>query len=89
MLNGARYDIARNKASGLITTYSYVDKPLDAPELQILIDAVSSSQFISQTRSRQLISKLIAMAGPSHREELKLGIMMTELFKIAIADFDG
>ncbi len=80
-LQDAGHDIVVNESNGLTTTYSYVDRPLDAPELQILIDAVSSSQFISQTRSRQLISKLIAMAGPSHREELKPGIMISEFIK--------
>ena len=80
-LQEAGYDIAVNESSGLTTTYSYIDRPLDAPELQILIDAVSSSQFISHTRSKQLISKLIAMAGPSHREELRPGIMISEFIK--------
>ena len=63
----AGYDIAVNESSGKTTTYGFVDRTLDMPELQILIDAVSSSQFISPVRSRQLI----AMAGPSHREELR------------------
>ena len=80
-LQEAGYDIAVNESSGLMTTYSYIDRPLDAPELQILIDAVSSSQFISHTRSKQLISKLISMAGPSHREELRPGIMISEFIK--------
>ena len=80
-LREAGYDIAVNETNGLATTYSYVDRPLDAPELQILIDAVSSSQFISHTRSRQLISRLTAMAGPSHREELRPGIMISEFIK--------
>ena len=80
-LREAGYDIAVNEASGLTTTYSYIDRPLDAPELQILIDAVSSSQFISHMRSKQLISKLISMAGPSHREELRPGIMISEFIK--------
>lgn len=80
-LKDAGYDIAVNEASGLTTTYSYIDRPLDAPELQILINAVSSSQFISHTRSKQLVSKLVTMAGPSHREELKPGIMISEFIK--------
>ena len=80
-LQDAGYDIAVNESNGLMTTYSYIDRPLDEPELQILIDAVSSSQFISETRSKRLISKLIAMAGPSHREELKPGIMISEFIK--------
>lgn len=73
-LREAGYDIVVNEASGRPTTYSFVDRTLDTPELQLLIDAVSSSQFISPTRSRQLIAKLTAMAGPSHREELRQGI---------------
>lgn len=80
-LQDAGHDIVVNESNGLTTTYSYIDRPLDTPELQILIDAVSSSQFISHTRSRQLISKLIAMAGPSHREELRPGIMISEFIK--------
>ena len=80
-LQEAGYDIAVNESNGLATTYSYIDRPLEAPELQILIDAVSSSQFISQIRSGQLIAKLIAMAGPSHREELRPGIMISEFNK--------
>ena len=55
----AGYDVIINETSGLPTTYSFVDRSLDIPELQILIDAVSSSQFISQTRSRKLIDKLV------------------------------
>ena len=77
----AGYDVIINETSGLPTTYSFVDRSLDIPELQILIDAVSSSQFISQTRSRQLINKLIDMAGPSHREELKTGNEFFEFVK--------
>lgn len=80
-LKEAGFDIAVNESSGLATTYSYLDRPLDIPELQILIDAVSSSQFISQTRSRQLIARLIAMAGPSHRTELQPRILVSELIK--------
>ena len=80
-LQNAGHDIVVNETNGLTTTYSYIDRPLDLPELQILIDAVSSSQFISHTRSRQLISKLIAMAGPSHREELRPGILISEFIK--------
>lgn len=80
-LKEAGYDIAVNEFNGLATTYSYVDRPLDAPEIQILIDAVSSAQFISKTRSRQLISKLISMAGPSHRDALKPGILISDVIK--------
>lgn len=80
-LREAGFDIAVNESNGLSTTYSYVDRVLDVPELQILIDAVSSSQFISQTRSKQLIAKLTAMAGPSYRKNLRPGIMTSDFIK--------
>lgn len=81
MLQETGFDIAVNETSGLSTTYSFLDRPLDVPELQILIDAVSSSQFLTQAKSRHLIDKLIAMAGPSHRAELQPGIMVSEHVK--------
>lgn len=77
----AGYDIVVNESNGQTTTYSFVDRPLDIPELQILIDAVSSSQFISHVRSQQLITKLIHMAGPSNREKLRPGSMPDEFIK--------
>lgn len=80
-LREAGYDIVVNESSGQSTTYSYVDRELDVPELQILMDAVSSSQFISQTRSRQIITKLTAMAGPSYRANLRPGIMTSDTIK--------
>lgn len=80
-LREAGYDIVVNESTGRPTTYSYIDRALDIPELQILIDAVSSSQFISRTRSQQLVAKLTAMAGPSQREGLKPGIMISESIK--------
>lgn len=80
-IRNAGYDIAINESSGLPTTYSYLDRPLDLPELQILIDAVSSSQFISCTRSQQLIAKLTDLAGPSDRGKLHPGMMISEGIK--------
>lgn len=80
-LTEAGYDIAVNESTGLPTTYSYIDRPLDNPELQVLIDAISSSQFISPTRSSQLIAKLITMAGPSYRDELQPDFMASEDIK--------
>lgn len=80
-LREAGYDIAVNEKNGLSTTYSYIDRTMDDPELQILIDAVASAQFISKTRSRQLIAKLAAMAGPSHRSQLQPNILVSDAIK--------
>ena len=80
-LREAGYDIAIDEPAGLPTTYSYLDRELDVPELQVLIDAVSSSQFISTERSAALVEKLTQMAGPSHRDELQPGVMISEFVK--------
>ena len=57
-LKEADFDIVINEAAGLPTSYSFVDRSFDVPELQVLIDAVSSSQFIEQERSRRLVERL-------------------------------
>ena len=81
MLREAGFDIAVNETSGQSTTYSYIDRDFSAPELQILIDAVSSSQFITRSKSEQLIKKLVAMAGPSYTEELRPDVLTAECVK--------
>lgn len=75
------YDIGIREGSGVSTEYAFRDRKWDQPELQLLVDAVSAAQFIPQGRSQELIDKLSAMAGPSHREELKPQIMVSEHVK--------
>ncbi|MZT25972.1 WYL domain-containing protein [Butyricicoccus sp. BIOML-A1] len=45
--------------------YYYDGQILDAPELKLLIDAVSSSKFITEQKSEQLINKLLTLV-PVH-----------------------
>ena len=66
----AGYEISVTEKEGLSTTYSWIDRDLSAPELQILVDAVSSSQFITKEKSNDLIRKLVALAGPSYQSSL-------------------
>ena len=80
-LKEAGFDIIVNESAGLSTTYSYVDRTFEVPELQILIDAVSSSQLITKERSRKLIRKLAGMAGPSVRDELQPRVLVSESIK--------
>ena len=80
-LRSAGYEIQANEKEGLPTTYSWLDRKWDPPELQVLIDAVGSAQFIPETKSRELIAELCAMAGPSHRESLQPGILISEHIK--------
>jgi len=80
-LQDSGYDICTEEAGGQPTRYAWLDREWSAPELQILIDAVSSAQFIPQARSTELAEKLAGMAGPSHREELKPQILVSEHIK--------
>lgn len=74
-------DISVNKASGVATTYSYIDRNWSKPELQILIDAVSSSQFLTADKSQQMIENLVALSGPSDQGALKPMILVSENHK--------
>lgn len=87
MLQETGYEIVVNESSGLPTTYSYIDRSFDVPELQILIDAVASSQFITKSKSNKLIEKLVSMAGPSHAEELQPSVLSAEYVKARNSQF--
>ena len=56
------FDISITKGAGVSTTYSYVDREWTLPELQILIDAISSSQFLTTEKSKDLIRRLLELA---------------------------
>ncbi len=80
-LRAAGYEIQVNEASGLSTTYGWAERKWDTPELQILIDAVCSAQFIPEGKSRELIDKLVSMAGPSRRQALQPRILVSRSIK--------
>jgi len=80
-LRDAGYDILVQESSGLSTTYAYVGRDFETPELQILIDAVSSSQLITKDRSRKLIRKLAALATPSSRDGMEPRVLVSESIK--------
>ena len=74
-----RSDIALLEESGLdivtITSkpnrYFWGDRGFELPELKLLIDAVSSSRFITQKKSTELVGKLSALASEPQRQETK------------------
>ena len=61
--------------------YFLGDRGFETPELKLLVDAVSSSRFITQKKSNQLIEKLTGMASISHREEMKRNVYPTSRAK--------
>ena len=80
-LENCGYQFNVEETEGAATRYAYTGREWSMPELQILVDAVSAAQFIPQARSEELIRKLAGMAGPSHTEELKPQILVSEHVK--------
>lgn len=64
------YDILNNKArTG--GGYYLASREFELPELKLLVDAVQSSKFITQKKSRELISKIERLAGPYEGKQLQ------------------
>ena len=54
--------------------YFLGERDFELPELKLLVDAVASSRFITEKKSKALIQKLSKMASISQQEELKRNI---------------
>ncbi len=64
------YDIVHVKAhSG--GGYYLASREFELPELKLLVDAVQASRFITQKKSRELISKIEKLAGPYEGKQLQ------------------
>lgn len=80
-LQEAGFEIIIREVPGIATYYKFMDREWSMPELQILIDAVSSGMFISRKRSAEMIRKLKDMAGPTEREQLMPSIEVADQVK--------
>ncbi|MDO4650162.1 MAG: WYL domain-containing protein [Eubacteriales bacterium] len=69
LLQAAGFDIVgvRRRA----WEYYLADRTFSIPELKILIDAVQSSKFITEKKSRDLIERLISLASANDADRLK------------------
>ena len=63
------YDIVVVKSSP--NKYFWGERTFEIPELKMLLDAVSSARFISETKSKQLTKKIMSLAGMQQRKQLK------------------
>ena len=63
------YDIVVVKSSP--NKYFWGERTFEIPELKMLLDAVSSARFISETKSKRLTKKIMSLAGMQQREQLK------------------
>ena len=75
------FDISVNEGAGISTTYSFVDRAWTTPELQILIDAVSSAPFLTTAKSKEIIRRLVELNSPSRQSGLNPSILLSEHVK--------
>lgn len=61
--------------------YFWGERTFEMPELKLLIDAVSSSRFITQKKSKELGKKLSGLASEHQRKELRRNINATNRIK--------
>ena len=80
-LRDSGYDIEVREVNGVATYYKFLDRKWSAPELQILVDAVSAGQFLSAKKTRKMIGSLRSMAGPTERDQLAPGIQVPDRVK--------
>lgn len=82
-------DIALLKAAGVeimserkqAWNYYLSDRTFSLPEIKILIDAVSSSKFITEKKSQELIKKLITLTSATNADKLRRTIHITRRVK--------
>lgn len=75
ILKDMNYDIVTVKSSP--NKYFWGNRNFEIPELKMLIDAVSSSRFITKKKSEELIQKIAALAGDSQYDQMKRHIVAT------------
>ena len=70
LLKNYGMDIQSTKSQSIM--YNMISREFDLPELKLLIDAVASSKFITDKKSKELVAKL---ASNSQADELKRNII--------------
>lgn len=75
LLSDMDYDVVTIKSSP--NKYFWGSREFEIPELKMLIDAVSSSRFITKKKSEELIAKIAALAGDSQYDQMKRHIVAT------------
>ena len=73
-------DIVKSK-SGKITLFSLVSREFETQELKLLVDAVQSSKFITQKKSRELIKKIESLASENQAKDLHRQVIVANRVK--------
>ncbi len=81
LLAAAGFDILISEQNGVPTEYCYGAREWDMTEAMILVDAVSSAQFITQSKTDRLIRKLSVIAGRQYAPALTPHVYVSEHIK--------
>ena len=81
LLADAGYDVMIDERNGVPTQYYYGARDWDRTEVMILVDAVSSAQFLTQNKTDQLVEKLVLLAGNQYRDALIPKVYVSEHVK--------
>ena len=73
-------DIVKTKV-GKITLFSLVSRDFEIQELKLLVDAVQSSKFITQKKSRELIRKIENLTSENQAKELHRQVIVANRVK--------
>ena len=68
---GMEIEVVKSSA----TQYHLISREFDLPEIKLLIDAVESSKFITEKKSKELVSKLGKLASQKQADELKRNLV--------------
>ena len=79
-LNYFGYDIiyVKSRTDG---GYYLASRDFELPELKLLVDAVQASRFITQKKSKELISKIEKLAGPYDAKKLQRQVLVAGRIK--------
>ena len=80
MICNAGYEILIDK-NGKSNSYHFGTRTFELPELKMLVDAVSSSRFISTEKSETLIKKLTSLTSRYEAEDLTAKIFTADRIK--------
>ena len=73
ILNACGYEVLVNRA--ISNEYYVLDRTFDIPELQILMDAVQATRFISEKKTESFVRKIASLAGAQKGEVLKRNVV--------------
>lgn len=74
------FDIVKSKV-GKISLFSLVSRDFETQELKLLVDAVQSSKFITQKKSRDLIKKIEGLTSQNQAKELHRQVIVANRVK--------